>query len=78
MSYVTTFHDPLFVGAVTKFKTLIDKGYVDAALLSNDYGASQAAFGGLFAMTASGVIAGSLINIWLVRRRVSPRKDRPS
>jgi ABC-type glycerol-3-phosphate transport system substrate-binding protein len=40
----TTFHDPLFVGAVTKFKTLIDKGYVDAALLSNDYGASQAAF----------------------------------
>ncbi len=40
----TTFKDPLFVGAVTKFKELVDKGYIDPKLLSNDYPATQASF----------------------------------
>ena len=42
-------------------------------LFIDGYGVSKAAFGGLFAMTASGVIAGSLINTWLVRRHARPR-----
>ncbi|HKN28227.1 MAG TPA: multidrug effflux MFS transporter [Roseiarcus sp.] len=42
-------------------------------LFIEGYGVSKAAFGGLFAMTASGVIAGSLINTWLVRRHARPR-----
>lgn len=51
----TSFKDPLFVSAVTKFKELIDKGYVDPALLSNDYAATQASFlGGTGAMYPMG------------------------
>jgi multiple sugar transport system substrate-binding protein len=51
----TSFADPLFVAAVTKFKELIDKGYVDPALLSNDYAATQASFiGGVGAMYPMG------------------------
>ncbi len=46
---------------------------VSPLLFIDGYGVSQAGFGGLFALTASGVIAGSLLNTWLVRRRVSPR-----
>jgi MFS transporter, DHA1 family, multidrug resistance protein len=42
-------------------------------LFIGGYGVSKAAFGGLFAMTASGVIAGSLINTWLVRHHARPR-----
>jgi ABC-type glycerol-3-phosphate transport system substrate-binding protein len=40
----TNFQDPLFVAAVTKFKQLIDNQYVDPALLSNDYAATQASY----------------------------------
>ena len=46
---------------------------VSPLLFIEGYGFSQAGFGGLFAMTASGVIAGSLLNTWLVRRHASPR-----
>jgi DHA1 family bicyclomycin/chloramphenicol resistance-like MFS transporter len=47
---------------------------VSPLLFIEGYGVSQTAFGGLFAMTASGVIAGSLINTWLVRRHARPRR----
>ncbi len=51
----TTFKDPLFVGAATKLKLLVDKGYIDPALLSNDYAATQASFlGGTGAMYPMG------------------------
>ncbi len=51
----TSFKDPLFVKAVTKFKELIDKAYVDPALPSNDYAATQASFlGGTGAMYPMG------------------------
>lgn len=51
----TTFKDPLFVKAVTKLKELVDKGYIDPALLSNDYPATQASFlGGKGAMYPMG------------------------
>ncbi len=51
----TTFKDPLFVKAVTKFKEVVDKGYVDPVLLSNDYPATQASFlGGKGAMYPMG------------------------
>jgi ABC-type glycerol-3-phosphate transport system substrate-binding protein len=40
----TNFHDPLFLKAVGKIKNLVDKGYIDSRLLSNDYPATQAAF----------------------------------
>lgn len=40
----TNFHDPLFVSAVAKFRQLVDRGYVNPALLSNDYAATQASF----------------------------------
>ena len=46
---------------------------VSPLLFIEGYGVTQAEFGGLFAITASGVIAGSLINTWLVRRHASPR-----
>ena len=42
-------------------------------LFIEGYGVSRAAFGGLFAVTASGVIAGSLISTWLLRRHAPPR-----
>ena len=46
---------------------------VSPLLFIQGYGVSKAGFSVLFAMTASGVLAGSLINNWLVRRRVTPR-----
>src|SRR5271165_1222454 len=42
-------------------------------LFIEGYGVSRTAFGGLFAMTASGVIFGSLISTWLMRRHAPPR-----
>jgi len=51
----TTFKDPMFVAAATKLKLLVDKGYIDPALLSNDYAATQASFlGGTGAMYPMG------------------------
>ena len=61
----------LIVGLV--FAGLFAYVNVSPLLFIEGYGVTQAQFGGLFAMTASGVIAGSLINTWLVRRRASPR-----
>jgi MFS transporter, DHA1 family, multidrug resistance protein len=46
---------------------------VSPLLFIQGFGVSKAGFGGLFAITASGVIAGSSINNWLVRRRAKPR-----
>jgi len=46
---------------------------VSPLLFIEGFGVSKAGFGGLFAMTASGVIAGSLANNWLVRRHARPR-----
>ncbi len=46
---------------------------VSPLLFIEGYGVSAAGFGGLFAMTASGVVAGSLINNWLLRRHTKPR-----
>ena len=42
-------------------------------LFMQGYGVSKAAFAGLFAITASGVIAGSTINTWLLSRHAKPR-----
>jgi DHA1 family bicyclomycin/chloramphenicol resistance-like MFS transporter len=42
-------------------------------LFIQGYGVSKAAFAGLFAITASGVIVGSSINTWLVRRGARPK-----
>ena len=61
----------LIVGFV--FAGLFAYVNVSPLLFIEGYGVTQAEFGGLFAMTASGVIAGSLLNTWLVRRRASPR-----
>ncbi|MGO9418030.1 multidrug effflux MFS transporter [Roseiarcus sp.] len=61
----------LIVGLV--FAGLFAYVNVSPLLFIEGYGFSQAGFGGLFAMTASGVIAGSLLNTWLVRRHASPR-----
>ena len=61
----------LIVGFV--FAGLFAYVNVSPLLFIGGYGVSQAGFGGLFAMTASGVIAGSLLNTWLVRRHASPR-----
>lgn len=43
-------------------------------LFMQGFGFSQAAFAGLFAITASGVIVGAMINTWLVNRHVRPRR----
>jgi len=61
----------LIVGLV--FAGLFAYVNISPLLFIEGYGFSQAGFGGLFAMTASGVIAGSLLNTWLVRRHASPR-----
>ncbi len=61
----------LIVGFV--FAGLFAYVNVSPLLFIEGYGVTQAGFGGLFAMTASGVIAGSLLNTWLVRRHASPR-----
>jgi DHA1 family bicyclomycin/chloramphenicol resistance-like MFS transporter len=42
-------------------------------LFIQGYGFSKAGFAGLFAITASGVIVGSTVNAWLVRRRAQPK-----
>ena len=59
----------LIVGLV--FAGLFAYVNVSPLLFIEGYGVTQAEFGGLFAMTASGVIAGSLLNTWLVRRHAS-------
>ena len=46
---------------------------VSPLLFIDGYGVTPAGFGGLFAMTASGVVAGALINNWLIRRHTRPR-----
>jgi len=61
----------LIVGLV--FAGLFAYVNVSPLLFIAGYGVSAARFGGLFAMTASGVVLGSLINTWLVRRHASPR-----
>jgi DHA1 family bicyclomycin/chloramphenicol resistance-like MFS transporter len=61
----------LVVGLV--FAGLFAYVNVSPLLFIEGYGFSQAGFGGLFAMTASGVVAGSLLNTWLVRRHARPR-----
>jgi len=50
-------------------------GYVNTSplLFMQGYGVSKAAFAGLFAMTASGVIAGSTINNLLLRLHARPK-----
>jgi MFS transporter, DHA1 family, multidrug resistance protein len=42
-------------------------------LFIQGYGVSKVGFAGLFAITASGVIVGSTINTWLVRRHAQPK-----
>ena len=42
-------------------------------LFMQGLGVSKAGFAGLFAITASGVIAGSSLNTWLIDRRARPR-----
>ncbi len=46
---------------------------VSPLLFIEGYGVSKAGFGGLFALTASGVVAGSFLNTWLLRRHARPR-----
>jgi DHA1 family bicyclomycin/chloramphenicol resistance-like MFS transporter len=46
---------------------------VSPLLFIEGYGVSKAAFAGLFAITASGVIVGSSINAWLIRRHARPK-----
>lgn len=46
---------------------------VSPLLFIEGYGVSAAGFGGLFAITASGVAVGALINNWLLRRHTRPR-----
>jgi DHA1 family bicyclomycin/chloramphenicol resistance-like MFS transporter len=61
----------LVVGLV--FAGLFAYVNVSPLLFIGGYGVSEAGFGALFAMTASGVVAGSLLNTWLVRRHARPR-----
>ena len=46
---------------------------VSPLLFMQGYRVSKAEFAGLFAITASGVIAGSSLNAWLINRHVRPR-----
>jgi MFS transporter, DHA1 family, multidrug resistance protein len=46
---------------------------VSPLLFMQGYRVSQAGFAGLFAITASGVIAGSTLNAWLISRHVRPK-----
>ena len=46
---------------------------VSPLLFTQGYGVSKTGFAGLFAITGSGVIAGSSINAWLISRHVSPK-----
>ena len=46
---------------------------VSPLLFMQGYRVSKAGFAGLFAITASGVIAGSTLNAWLISRHVSPK-----
>ena len=46
---------------------------VSPLLFMQGYGVSKTGFAGLFAITASGVIAGSTINAWLISRQCRPR-----
>jgi DHA1 family bicyclomycin/chloramphenicol resistance-like MFS transporter len=47
---------------------------ISPLLFMQGYGVSRAGFGGLFAITASGVIVGSTINAWLLNRHARPRR----
>ncbi len=47
---------------------------VSPLLFMQGYGVSKAGFAGLFAITASGVIVGSSINTWLLRRHARPKR----
>ena len=46
---------------------------VSPLLFTQGYGVSKTGFAGLFAITGSGVIAGSSINAWLISRHVRPK-----
>jgi DHA1 family bicyclomycin/chloramphenicol resistance-like MFS transporter len=46
---------------------------VSPLLFMQGYGVSKTGFAGLFAITASGVIVGSSINVWLINRRFRPK-----
>jgi MFS transporter, DHA1 family, multidrug resistance protein len=46
---------------------------VSPLLFMQGYGVSKTGFAGLFAITASGVIAGSTLNAWLISRHVRPK-----
>jgi DHA1 family bicyclomycin/chloramphenicol resistance-like MFS transporter len=61
----------LIIGLV--FAGLFAYVNVSPLLFIDGYGVSEAGFGGLFAMTASGVVAGALINTYLVNRHARPR-----
>lgn len=61
----------LIVGLV--FAGLFAYVNVSPLLFIEGYGVSQAGFGAIFAMTASGTVAGALINTWLISRHAAPR-----
>ncbi len=61
----------LFNGLV--FAGLFAYVNVSPLLFMQGYGVSKAGFAGLFAITASGVIVGSSINNWLLRRHARPK-----
>jgi MFS transporter, DHA1 family, multidrug resistance protein len=46
---------------------------VSPLLFMQGYGVSKTGFAGLFAITASGVIVGSSINVWLINRHFRPK-----
>jgi len=46
---------------------------VSPLLFMQGYGVSKTGFAGLFAITASGVIVGSTINAWLLKRHIRPK-----
>jgi DHA1 family bicyclomycin/chloramphenicol resistance-like MFS transporter len=47
---------------------------ISPLLFMQGFGVSKAGFAGLFAITASGVLIGSMINAWLLNRHVRPRR----
>ena len=75
--YRRAFTDPLCAG-FSLFNGLVFAGlfaYVNTSplLFMQGYGITKAGFAGLFAITASGVIAGSTINNLLLRRHARPK-----
>ena len=61
-----------FIGG-TAFAGLFAYVNTSPLLFMQGLGLSKAAFAGLFAVTASGVIVGSTINTWLINRHARPR-----